>query len=384
MSEFNAITASDEELKSAIDQGTVVDGFEDIVEESVDEVSESDTEVETEEAFEETEEVEEELTDSEDYDDVEVESEEEISDEDAEDAEDEESDEPEEEVDPEDFAAVAQELNLKPADLKQLFAPFKAAGREMQVRNVQEAIALMQQGVGFSERMRTLKPYRKAGEMLKAAGLLRNEERLALLIDASTGDADAVAKLIAEAKIDPLDITTERGNNYKRKAYMPTDTELTIRDALEEVKKTPSGQQTISIVQQLDPKSRQSVLGDPVTLSTINDHVASGVYEKVMAEVERRRLLSSDYDNVPDLQAYKQVGQELEAAGQLGQPSTTPKPQGTTQRANGKAKDSKLKARKKAAQVGGRRSPTSAPKRGGEPNWAALTDEEFAKAFEAI
>ena len=55
----------------------------------------------------------------------------------------------------------------------------------------------------------------------------------------------------------------------------------------------------------------------PNIISIINGHVADGTYDKVMGAVTYERSLGN-LQGVTDLDAYKQMGDKLQAQGQLG------------------------------------------------------------------
>lgn len=268
--------------------------------------------------------------------------------------------------------------------LERIFEPFKAGGRDVQVESVDEAISLMQRGIGMSKNLAKLKPYRRAGELLAKKGLLADETKLALLVEAGTGDKAALSKLLRDLNVDPLDLTEESGNTYKPKVQLPTESSLATNDVIEELQETTDGKEMLAEMRtSYDPVSIQAFMSNPTLRTQINDHRASGVYQVVMAEVERRKLLGSTLngaaiESLPVLDAYKQVGEEMVAQGKFATPS---EPTGNAGNAETAADGSKpkLKTRKKAAQsTSARRTPSS---RGSakEPDWKSMSDDEFDK-----
>lgn len=264
-------------------------------------------------------------------------------------------------------------LKLAKAQLDKLFTPFQANGKEIKVDNIEDAIRLMQMGAGFNKKMATLKPHLKLMKMLDNNGLL-TEEKLAFLIDINKKDPAAISKLLAESNIDPLNLT--QGNEYTPGTYTVSDSELELKDALDDLKDSQHfNQVTDVILNKLDDSSKKLLIGSPSNIRVLHDHMASGIYQKVMGRVENQRALGH-LNGLSDLEAYKQVGDVMFAAGEFGQAPTNPKPN-TAPATKGTVDESKLKNRKLAA------SPTkSSPgtKQNSLANFNPLTatDEEIA------
>ena len=108
------------------------------------------------------------------------------------------------------------------AAYKRITSPFKASKRMMQVDNVDDAIALMQKGADYHNKMKTIAPHLKMGSMLEKEGLL-DQVKLNNLIDISKKDPKAIAQLIKDSGIDPLDIDTDEEVGYKPNNYGISD-----------------------------------------------------------------------------------------------------------------------------------------------------------------
>ena len=61
------------------------------------------------------------------------------------------------------------------AAYKRITSPFKASKRMMQVDNVDDAIALMQKGADYHNKMKTIAPHLKMVSMLEKEGLLKDD-----------------------------------------------------------------------------------------------------------------------------------------------------------------------------------------------------------------
>lgn len=351
---MSALGMSDEEVMSM--------GFEDFEGEAQAETEE----VETEETEEESED---EATESDEPEDQEEDSDED----DAEDLDDETESDDEEDSDTDD----SSEVNYEEA-YKKLLAPFKANGREMQVSNVDEAIQLMQMGANYNKKMAALKPSLKTLKLLENNGLL-DEQKLSYLIDLDKKNPDAISKLLKDSGIDPLDLDTDKASDYKPNTYSVDDNEIELDEVLNELSESSTYSKTIDVVSnKWDRASKQVVAENPHLLKVIDSHMASGVYDLVSNAVERERMFGR-LEGLSDLEAYKQVGEQLEKSGALpnlpnGAPAKTTK---VVTKTKATKTDPQTKSKKRAASSV--KSSRSVKKDIDSLNPLSMSDEEFAK-----
>tara|TARA_B100000929_G_scaffold108179_1_gene85722 strand:+ start:29242 stop:30450 length:1209 start_codon:yes stop_codon:yes gene_type:complete len=337
--------------------------------ETDDEESEEDPEQEEEPADDEddSEETDSEDDSSEESDDEEVTEKE--SDEEGEDDSDEESDE----ADPDD------EIDYK-AEYMRLTAPFRANGKDMQVKNVDEAITLMQMGANYNKKMAALKPNLKLMKMLDNEELL-DEGKLSHLIDLSKKNPEAIAKLIKDANIDPLDLDLDKSSEYKPNTYTVNDKEVELDSTLEDLQGTPGFDRTIDVISnKWDENSRRFIVDNPGVIRVINEHMnrqysGSTVYDTVTTEVERQKALGQ-LSGLSDIEAYKVVGDQIFGTAQQQQQKPAAAQKKTVKRSTSKAEDPKLKQKRKAA------SPTktkASKKQDTNFNPLELPDDEIEK-----
>ena len=260
------------------------------------------------------------------------------------------------------------------AQLKELFAPFKANGRDMQVSSIDDAITLMKMGANYNKKMQGLKPNLRLMKMLDNNKLL-NEEKLSYLIDLENKNPQAIAKLLKDTGFDPID-HEEDNTDYTPGTYTVNDTDIDLDMVLDDIKDTPSFQKTIdTISNKWDAGSRRLVKKDPGIIRTINTHMENGTYEPIMDIVQNEKALGR-LTEMSDLQAYKHVGDTLQAQGAFA-----PQPQANEkQPAQKKPQDPKLKNRKKAA-ANTRSKPAN---KQGAIDPLNLSDEEFNKLDPAL
>ena len=263
---------------------------------------------------------------------------------------------------------------------ERLLAPFKANGRDIAVKSVDDAISLMQMGANYNKKMAALKPNLKLMKLLENNGLL-SEEKLSFLIDLEKKNPEAISKLVKDSGIDPLDLDTEKASGYNPQTYTVDDRELALDAVLDEIQDTPSYSQTIDVVSnKWDKASKQIVANQPQLLKVINTHIESGVYDLISKEIESERLFGR-LSGISDLEAYRQVGDSIQARGgfaHLGrQQQKTPNEPVVVSPKPKKVEDPKLREKRLAASSTKPAATTSPTPKDFNP--LALSDDEFSK-----
>lgn len=267
------------------------------------------------------------------------------------------------------------------AEYRRLMAPFKANGREIQVKNVDDAIALMQMGANYNKKMAALKPNLKLMKMLENNELL-NEEKISFLIDVSRKDPNAISKLVTDSGLDPMDLDSEKAGAYKQSTYTVDDREIDFDTVLDEISGTPEYHRTVEIVgNKWDRASKQVVAEQPQLLKVINDHIASGIYDLISNEIDRERMLGR-LTGVSDIEAYRQVGDAMAARGEFnrlnkqgGNDSKNDEP--VIRKPKPKSEDDDTrKGKRRAASPTRSTTPKSTPQ---DFNPLAMSDEDFEK-----
>lgn len=292
----------------------------------------------------------------------------------------EESTETEEDADPDtDESEDEQDYGKLYAEL---MAPFKANGRTMQAKTPEEARQLMMMGANYNKKMVGLKPHLKTLKVLEQNELL-DEDKLSFLIDLNQGKPEAIAKLLKDSNIDPIDLDLDASQSYKPTERKVSDEELAFDEVVERNSDSPTFPKVLDTVgNKWDQSSRQVVAQHPQLLEVINDHMANGVYDVISTEVERQRMLGQ-LQGMSDLEAYRQVGDTLHANGSFdhlgkqddqGQQSKPAAKRASQQRS--KPDDKALAERRRAASAT-RAAPTSKAKQDFNP--LALPDDEFEK-----
>lgn len=265
------------------------------------------------------------------------------------------------------------------AEYERLLAPFKANGRDISVKSVDDAITLMQMGANYNKKMAALKPNLALMKLLENNGLM-SEEKISFLIDLEKKNPDAINKLIKDSGIDPMDLDAEKASGYKPNIQRVDDREIELDSVLDEIQETPSYNRTLEIVsKEWDAKSKQTIANAPQLLKVINSHVQSGIYDLISQELERERMFGR-LNGLSDIDAYRQVGDAIQARGgfdHLGRQGQQAAPQPVVVQPKPKvAQDDKIKEKKRAASPS---KPVAASQIPTDFNPLSLSDEEFSK-----
>ena len=113
-----------------------------------------------------------------------------------------------------------------------VMAPIKANGKTITLQSPEEAIQLMQMGANYTKKMQQIAPQRKTLMMLEKNGI--DQDTLNFLIDIKNKNPQAIAKLLKDANIDPLDVDTTSQNNYVAPNYSISDQEADWTSAINE------------------------------------------------------------------------------------------------------------------------------------------------------
>ena len=198
--------------------------------------------------------------------------------------------------------------------VEQITTPFKANGKTMKVENAEDAIRLMQMGADYNRKMASMKPYRKVLKTLEQHDI--SGDKLNFLIDLDKKNPGAIAKLLQDSEIDPIDFNAEEAEkSYKATDYSPDERELALDQVLEEIKDSDTYNKTLDVVGgKWDDASKKAVSDSPEPLRVINDHMSNGIYDLISNQLEQDRILGR-YTGLSDIEAYREVGDAIQARG---------------------------------------------------------------------
>lgn len=288
------------------------------------------------------------------------------------------------------IASEEAKLDYK-ALYEKLMAPFKADGKTIQLKNVDEAIALMQKGVNYTRKTQNLAKYQKSILSLENANLL-DTQKLNNLINIYKGDKVAIKQLLAERKIDPMDLSSngydddnadEVPSDYVPENNIPSDAEVRFKNTLAEVKDTKEGNAVINDLLKSDETTLSEIYKDPRLITTLVDQKNRGIYDAVCNEINRRKTIGLIGDDVPFIYSYYQVGTEMN--NQLIQSNKGNIPlSGSAQGSNIQPPVRKNAKFSNANNAKARAAATTRSTPAGEPRYKnplSMSDEEFMKTF---
>ena len=197
--------------------------------------------------------------------------------------------------------------------VKQIFAPFKANGKEIAPRTVEDVVQLMQMGANYTKKMQSIAPMRKAVESLSNAGI-DSEEKLSYLIDLYKGDKEAIKQLLKNNQIDAMDLDLDEIKYSPNKQNIASEADVKFAETLSNINESLPQIQNI-MDKQWDQESKRILLSDPRALQALHEEIQMGRFEPVQKQLEVERTFGR-YQGVPDIQAYIDILNRMSAQEQ--------------------------------------------------------------------
>ena len=261
---------------------------------------------------------------------------------------------------------------------KKVSNPFKANGIDMQVKDPEDIVRLMQMGANYQKKMSQLKPNLKLVKMLEKNELL-DEAKLHNLIDLSKKDPKAIAKLVKESDVDPLDIDKDAPTDYQPTNYTVSDKEYDLDQVLDEIKDTDTFNRTINVMtKEWDNQSKTTISENPEIISIVNTHMSNGVFDKVNAMMQQEKTLGK-LEGIPDVEAYRQIAEYMHKNGFLREQADIDQEKASkvSSKTDEKANADRNKKRKAVAPV----KQTTTQKAASDEDFLGLSDEAFMKKY---
>lgn len=277
-------------------------------------------------------------------------------------------------------------------------APFKAAGREFQVRNVDEAISLMQKGVDYTRKQQALKPRLMEMRALEEQGMLGSNLNYA--IDLFKGNPQAIAKLIKEKNIDinqlmPQQTTNEFGETVtqEQKPYIPNNYSVSpaqyeLQEAFDNLRSAGTYDATMGALGDMDQSSKTKFANNPKYINALSELVTSGLYDTLKKELDHARIVDDPHvRGLDDFDALDKLGRAYMAYRQQMTQQQQMQPQQVQQsQQNYAPQQQQAPVYQQQRQVLDQRKQGVAPVRGTPGNNARVaydpltcSDEEFSK-----
>lgn len=183
---------------------------------------------------------------------------------------------------------------------------FKANGKILKPKNMDEVISLMQMGANFNKKMKDIKHMTKQVKSLTEAGI-EDLDTLNYVIDIYKGNQEAIKKLLKDKNISTYDLDLDDINYNKNYDNILSDENIEYRNTIDSIKESPNAEQIYNIVENIwDSKSKKEILNDSKVLEGLKYEVETGRYDIIQSEVDRLRSFGK-LQNLDDLTAYRLV-----------------------------------------------------------------------------
>lgn len=281
----------------------------------------------------------------------------------------------------EDAPTTTQDTTAAMDFYNRVTAKFNASGKEFQVDNADDVISLMQKGIDYNIKMSTLKPALKMVKALEAHGI--TQEDLGLLIDIHNRKPEAIASLVKQADIDIYSVDEESVDHYAPTDAQITDEEYEFQNVISSISASPRYADVMQFVANSTVADKQEVYSQPQILKSLVEHAQLGIFDKVLAEVDKLQVLGRLPQGMTPLQAYLAIGSQMfggEPTPNQGHSRVNPQvQQPIPQPVQRPAQQPQSNTARRAAAA-----PTSAAKPGAKPkptphDLFTMSDEEFSK-----
>lgn len=221
--------------------------------------------------------------------------------------------------------AVPTEPDYKAIHARLFGQPIRAGGQDITLNTVDEAVSLIQKGVGFHNKMNKVQKDLAVAEALRNAGI--DQSQLNLLIDAHQKKPGAIKKLLDSAKIDPLTLDSAEASSYAPSDHSVTDEQIRFQSVVTDLTDTTHGTAVLQDARSWDQASKAEVYKNPGVLELLSQQKESGRYDVIKTQVDRQKVIGAIPVNEPFLQSYTRVGQQMMQAGAFNPtPVVTPTP----------------------------------------------------------
>lgn len=251
---------------------------------------------------------------------------------------------------------------------KRIFAPFKANGKEITPRTVEDVISLMQMGANYTKKMQVMAPMRKIVESINKANI--NEEDLNFLIDLHKGDKEAIKELLKKNNIDLMDVDLDDVSYKHNKKNIASDDDVNFADTLSDVSESiPRIQEIINNV--WDSDSRAFILKNPQAMRALHEEIQMGRFDKVQQQLEIEKTFGR-YKGTSDVEAYIDLVNKMVANEKANKNTPSSKPKSTPDKPSKSVPD-----KRKAAPSGGNSAKSSSSLT--VKDLFSMSDEDFNK-----
>lgn len=192
---------------------------------------------------------------------------------------------------------------------------------EITINSIDEAKQLLE---ASGKHYQDAQAYNQSKDLIKA--LQDNSidaSQLAFAIDLLNKDPKAINALVKD--LDLVDILDDSSEYQPQQLPTVDPLQERMQAVLKTFESSPTYSRTVQVVgQQWDGDSLAAFKQNPEWMTVLNNHMADGTFDKVSAEVQKRRMMGLIPTGMPDYQVYNMVGDSMYAPKQQAQPIRKP------------------------------------------------------------
>jgi len=193
-------------------------------------------------------------------------------------------------------------------------SPFKANGQEIRIDDPEKIIRGLQMSVGYTDKMRKFKEYRPFLTPLREKGILDNPEKFNTLIDAMEGNKDALKKLISDANINPMELTSDdTDTEYTPTDYTANDFDIAFEDLMDSSRQAGIEQPLVDkVLKTWDDASIAELVMDKQSASDIVQQIDNGAFDLVQKRIREKEVFDPAFTEMPAIEKYRNAASEVE------------------------------------------------------------------------
>jgi len=184
----------------------------------------------------------------------------------------------------------------------------KANGMKMKA-TMNELVAGFQKGMDYTQKMQELSGVKKLVSIATSNSL--SEEDLNLLVEAKNGNKEAIAKLMSNSGIDPLDVDTDEHKDYIPDDYSKEEVDVELSSIVATINSDIEYKgQVEGAINNMPQDMYDTIAGSAGNMESLYKDVKAGVYAQVMPEVIKLQNLYGKTEATLD--TYIKVARQLQ------------------------------------------------------------------------
>lgn len=197
--------------------------------------------------------------------------------------------------------------------LKQVFSEgFKAKGKIIKPKTMQEFLSLAQQGVDYNIKNREINNSKRQLQSLTNAGI-KTLEDLNFALDLYKGDVEAIKKLVKDKGIELYNLDLEEDTKYNPNTNnIVSSNSVAFNDIVSSIKDKPYYNEVESVIlDKWDEESRKTILSDNAIFRALIEEFDLDRFQTISELVDHERAFGR-LEGLNDLQAYSAVAYQYE------------------------------------------------------------------------